>query len=342
MSNPIVRYAENYLKEEVTKAQVDYEPISVYPMRGLSNRQDFFELLRRIERNQPDAPRLGSSNDQSVNRLSIVQSADFSFAPREVANITLRDQKVQIETRHFGLFAPYGPLPIYVTEHARNEAILNRNKAFEQFVSILSQRFAVLHYRAWSQLNVVIGQEHEDHKNPFLYHLRQIAGTAGSFSIDQHITYLRDTYPGAYLPGRYSLKQLQKILIQYFAIPIRVIPRHAQWIEDGNQSGRQKMARLGQTRVGRRFFDVQHGVFIEIGPLQDPDYLQYQRGSQKLQAIADIFNDFVNYQLVLDVRLLIKTITSMSAKLGLVNMGRDLWLKPSDGIYKQLVYRTEN
>ena len=79
--------------------------------------------MRRIERAQPDAPRLGVSNDRSRERLCITQPADMGFASREIASIVQRPTQVLIQARHFGMFAPYGPLPIHVTEHARTEVI---------------------------------------------------------------------------------------------------------------------------------------------------------------------------------------------------------------------------
>lgn len=88
----------------------------------------------------------------------------MGFASREIASIVQRPTQVLIQARHFGMFAPYGPLPIHVTEHARTEVIARRNQAFQQFVGIVSQRFAVLHYRAWAQLKAMIGHDHDDDK----------------------------------------------------------------------------------------------------------------------------------------------------------------------------------
>ncbi|WP_268619478.1 type VI secretion system baseplate subunit TssG, partial [Escherichia coli] len=102
--------------------------------------------------------------DRSRERLCITQPADMAFASREIASIVQRPKQVLIQARHFGMFAPYGPLPIHVTEHARTEVIARRNQAFQQFVGIVSQRFAVLHYRAWAQLKAMIGHEHDDDK----------------------------------------------------------------------------------------------------------------------------------------------------------------------------------
>lgn len=309
-------------------------------IKGLSNRQDFFELLRRIDRARQYEPRLGVSNDRSRERLSITQPADMAFASREVVDIEQRPPQVLIKARHFGMFAPYGPLPIHVTEHARTEVIAKRNQAFQQFIGIISQRFSVLHYRAWSQLNAMVGHDHPAHKNPFLLHLWQSAGVSQRIAVNPHTQRLREAYPGAYLPGRRSLKQLNKMLAAYFSVPFKVTPRYAKWIDDGKNADSQKLGRLGKTRLGSRFFDAQYGVHIQIGPLAAPQYQQYQRGSQRLQALVGICHDFMNHQLMLDISLLITTEPGMAAQLGGKSLSKDGWLKPKAGTFRQLVYQS--
>lgn len=264
----------------------------------------------------------------------------MAFASREIASIVQRPKQVLIQARHFGMFAPYGPLPIHVTEHARTEVIARRNQAFQQFVGIVSQRFAVLHYRAWAQLKAMIGHEHDDDKNPFLRHLRQTVGVDTALTVNPHIQRLREAYPGTYLPGRRSLRQLNKMLAAYFAVPITITPRYAKWIDDGKQSGSQKLGKLGSTRIGSRFFDAQYGAHIQIGPLGAPQYQQYQRGSRRLQALVSICHDFTSHQLMLDVSLLIATEPGMAAQLGGKSLSKDSWLKPKTGTFRQLVYQS--
>ncbi len=55
--------------EQAPAPESQGESVGRAEIARLSNRQDFFELLRRIERAQPDAPRLGVSNDRSREAL---------------------------------------------------------------------------------------------------------------------------------------------------------------------------------------------------------------------------------------------------------------------------------
>lgn len=308
-------------------------------IEGLSNRQDFFELLRRIDRAQANTSRLGMVNDRSHERLRITQPADLAFASREVLTVVQAPPQVRIKARHFGFFAPYGPLPIHVTEHAFSEAVAKRNHAFEQFVGIMSQRFAVLHYRAWAQLSSMVCHDHNDQHNSFLQHLWQVVGVPPGGVGNLHAQRLRTAYAGAYLPGRRSLRQLKKMLAAYFNVPIHITARHPHWVEGALQHQNQRLGTLGKTRIGSRFFDVQYGAHIQIGPLSARQYQQYQRDSVRLQAMVGICHDFTCHQLMLDISLLINTEPDMAMCLGHQRLSRDSWLKPEFGVYQHRVYQ---
>lgn len=312
---------------------------------GLSASQDFFELLRRIERATPEEKRLGTQGDRSHLRLRIIQPADMSFAPREVSDVRQtsngrhRLSEITIFCRHFGLFAPYGPLPIHITEHARNEALSKRNQAFEHFAGILSQRMAILYYRSWAQMHVAVGHDRAS-ANPFMHHLRQLAGLTSQQALGPHVDRVRRCFPGVYLPGRGSLRKLQEILSQYFAVAIRVEARNGLWIDDSRNEQNQRMGRLGGTRIGRRFFDVQHSLMLSIGPVTDPEYLDFQRNSKRINTLVQICHDFVRHRMVLDVRLIIQTSPNMACRLGGGILSRHCWLKPGSALRIQTIYRT--
>jgi type VI secretion system protein ImpH len=321
------------------------QPHNTSFLPGLSASQDFFELLRRIERATPEQKRLGTLGDGSHLRLRIIQPADMSFAPREVSDVrqTLNARRqlseITIFCRHFGLFAPYGPLPIHITEHARNEALSKRNQAFEHFAGILSQRMAILYYRAWAQMQVAVGHDRAS-ENPFMRHLRQVAGLASQQTLNPHVDRIRQCFPGVYLPGRGSLRKLQEILSQYFAVPIRIEARKGLWIDDARNEQNQRMGRLGSTRIGRRFFDVQHSLRLSIGPVSDPQYLDFQRNSERITTLVRICHDFVRHRMVLDVQLIIRTSPDMACRLGGGTLSRHCWLKPASVLSIQPIYRT--
>lgn len=309
---------------------------------GLSNKQDFFEVLRRIERAKQIS--LDDIGDWSGLCLRVVQPADMSFAPREVYSIEQqegcddREWSIIITCRHFGLFAPYGPLPIHMTDHARQEVLIHRNKALQTFSALLSQRFSFLHYRAWAKMNVALCHE-KPQRDAFLGRLQQLSGLSHVLNVNTHIERVRTRYAAACLPLRGGLKQLQQILCAYFKVPVSISPRNAKWIDDEQSCVHQKMGHLGRTRLGRRFFDVQHSARVCIGPLGAPQYLDFMRKGERLKVLHGICQDFTSHQMVFAIDLLIRTTPDMSITLGNKRLGTDGWLKAKNTVCKKNVYQ---
>ncbi|GAA0325181.1 type VI secretion system baseplate subunit TssG [Morganella psychrotolerans] len=315
------------------------------PVAGLSARQDFFELLRRIAQASPGLAADGVTDGENPCRLRIIQTADTSFAPREVADIRQSVNPVSKQTeltiwcRHFGMFAPYGPLPIHITEHARTELLARRSHAFQDFSSLISRRLALFSYRAWSQLHVAAGHD-KSSRNAFQQRLDQIAGITPVLSVGQHIHRVRQAFPACYLPGRSILTNLQSVLTHYFSVPVRIQAHQGMWIDDPHNTTNQRMGRLGKTRVGKRFFDIEHSLSVRIGPVGIREYHLFQRDSERLKALVAICNDFVSHRRVLDVKLLIRTSADMAGHMGHSKLGRSGWLKPDGTIRIQSLFTT--
>lgn len=302
-------------------------------------KMDFFSLLREIERRTPDAPRLGTSNDASSHRLSIRQNADLSFASREVAAVRVSASHYDISVRHFGMFAPYGPLPIFVTEHARTEQLNHNSEAFCDFITMLTQRHALLWYRAWGQLQPMVGCDRPLPDNSFKQKLNQVAGITVDTKGPTSHTLLRQNWPAAWLPGRASWRDLQQMLTHYFSAPVQLFPFAGRWIRPMEYESAHRMGLLGSTRLGKGFFDAQHALRIEVGPLTSPACYDWQRGERKLLMLASMCQMFVRHQINIRIDLLMETSSSQTqAVYG--KLGRNSLIKPRNGILRQHVWQT--
>lgn len=316
----------------------------------ISIRQSMIQLLREIDRNSYPLPLLGMQKDNYPDRLKITQLADLSFASHEIVAIKQTKETpgsypfVHLETRYFGLFAPYGPIPIHVTEKAKFEQIQYKNNAYADFLSLLSQRFAIYYYRAFAQMNVCFGHDRPDFDNHFLKNLDKSVGFVPTKNINNiHIEKLRRTFSGIYLQGRRSLTEFSKILSQYFDVDIQIKKRQGRWVNIEQKSTLKKQEnRLGKTVLGKRFFDAEHHISIEIGPLNSKEYGFYQQKKERLIALVDICKDFFKSKLVFDVYLKIETEKSMSCRLSTFRLKENSWLLPKNKIHTQLVYRSEN
>ena len=63
--------------------------------------------------------------------------------------------------RLFGLLGPNGPLPLHITEYARERMRHAGDQTLSRFLDIFHHRFVTLFYRAWAQ-----AQPHVNHDRP--------------------------------------------------------------------------------------------------------------------------------------------------------------------------------
>lgn len=319
------------------------------PLFGLAQQvgKDFLELMRGIERISQTGPLHGSARTlrRQPDWLTIEQTADLAFATCEVDAIQIRTdpldarmaREVVVRQRHFGLFAPYGPLPLYITEHAMHERRYERNAAFERFVNLVSARLAWNHYCAWSALHPVLGYERA--RNAFAERLGQLSnaplGNAAETPIS-HAGACRAAYAGLYAARQRPLAPLCRMLARYFEVPVRVLPRVGRWMSVPNRGADAR--RLGQWRVGSRVLDAQLQTQIVIGPLCSQSMQQWKRRSACVSALVAVVNDYANGHIQPMVTVQVRSHESMAARLGAMHLGQDAWARPGNAIQTLVVY----
>src|SRR5690242_5058102 len=130
------------------------DPLSFF--RALAEKPydyDFYQALRRIECLFPDKPRLGRALRPVDEPVRFGQEASQSFAPAAISAFVAGEagKPPRLEQRFFGMFGPNGPLPLHLTDYARERIIQGGDPTFARFVDIFHHRFLELFYRAWAQ-----------------------------------------------------------------------------------------------------------------------------------------------------------------------------------------------
>lgn len=312
-------------------------------------KKSFFELMRRVEcMDRADNP--GAERFSSVRRqpewLTIEQTAELVFAAGEVDTIQVRTapldrsevRGVVVRQRHFGLFAPYGPLPLYVTEHALLERRFERNVAFEGFVNMVSAHLSWNHYCAWSALHPVLGYERTH--NDFATHLGLLSNAPLTDSDPQasgdHAGHCRAAFAGLYVARQRPLAPLRRMLARYFNVPVQVLPRAGRWMTVPNKGTDPR--KLGQWRAGGRVLDAQLQTQILIGPLESHAMKQWKRKSACVAALIQITNDYADGHIQPLVKVLIRTHPDMAGRVGAMQLGHDAWAQPGHAIQTLTVY----
>ena len=152
-------------------------------------RLDFYQTLRRLECLYGHKPRWGRALRPVDEPVRLGQDPDLAFAPSALSSFEAADGAIpRLQVRLYGLFGPNGPLPMHITEYARERLRHHGDATLCRFLDIFHHRFIALFYRAWAQ-----AQPHVNYDRP---KDDRFAGYIGAFlGIAPETMRSRDTLP---------------------------------------------------------------------------------------------------------------------------------------------------
>lgn len=311
---------------------------------GLSCDKTFFELMRRIDAMAEKVRHQHALQQRIPNGVHLIQPAVLQFASSEISKISFERKnegstsslEILIEHRNFGLFAPYGPLPIHITEHAWVEKRFERNEAFEQFINLLSSNMAWLYYRAWSAMHPALCFDRVD--RAFVSRLNGLVQINPSFIARHHhsVNACRIANPGVYLNTQRPLAAMKRILDDHFQVKVKIYPRRGRWCQ--NQHSSRIPFELGRWPLGRRAWDVQQTIDIEIGPIEAKDFPEWQRRSMRIKAVDAVVRDYTQARVDFAIHVLVRTRPNLAVKVGAGQLGVNTWLKPTHALKRLTVH----
>jgi type VI secretion system protein ImpH len=275
-------------------------------------RHDFYQTLRRLECLYGDKPRWGRALRPIDEPVRLGQDPDLSFAPSPLSSFEMREGVApRLQVRLFGLFGPNGPLPMHLTEYARERLRHHGDPTLCRFLDIFHHRLLALFYRAWAQ-----AQPHVNFDRPkddrFSGYVGAFVGIAPAAFRD------RDTLPdlakffhvGALIRQVRNSEGLAHILEHFFRVPVRIEEFVGHWMFLG-RGERTYLAREGATLgegavLGGRVWDRQHKFRIGLGPLTLDQYESFLPGGPSLRKLVDWVRLYFCFELDWDVRLLLK------------------------------------
>jgi type VI secretion system protein ImpH len=235
-------------------------------------RFDFYQTLRRMECLYDGKPRWGEALRPVDEPVRLGQDPDLSFAPAPLASFeTDGGGTPRLQVRLFGLFGPNGPLPLHITEYARERLRIAGDPTLSRFLDVFHHRFLALFYRAWAQ-----AQPHVNHDRPkedrFTAYVGSFLGMSPAAFRD------RDGLPdlakffhvGALIRQVRNSEGLMRILQHFFRVPVQIEEFVGHWLSlsPGERTFLSEGAALGSGAVlGGRVWDRQHKFRIHLGPL---------------------------------------------------------------------------
>ena len=295
----------------------------------------FFAALRRIEATNPDKPKIGTSVKPADDPVRLGQEPSMAFAPSTLASFEIRGSlPPRLDVLFFGLFGPNGPLPLHLTEYARERIRNVGDDTFARFADLFHHRMLCFFYRAWAESRPVT---HLD--RPAQDRFSRRLGSLLGIGIDQ----IRDRdavpdYAKLHFAGHMSThthhaEGLLAILRSYFHIPIRMQQYVGTWFRIPYES----RLRLGEslqtgalgvtTSVGERVWECQSKFRLSVGPVSMVDYQRMLPGGISLLRLLALVRNYLGDEFDWDVQLILHRSEVQPACLGTFGqLGWTTWL----------------
>lgn len=277
----------------------------------------FFSALRRIEAESPDRPRIGRSVHASEDPVRLGQEPSLAFAPATLAKAGpgKNGGAPWITVQFFGLMGPNGPLPLHVSEYARDRMKNHGDTTLVRFLDLFHHRLLSLFYRAWAQAQpaVSLDRPQEDRFGAF-------AGTVCGLGMPS----LRDRdalpdFAKLFFAGRLGCQAknpegLRRMIAEFFAMDCDIHEFSGQWLKLPSDAlcrigESPATGTLGQTAVaGSRIWDCRQRFRIVLGPLGAKAFERLLPGARSgsMERLVALVRNYIGDELSFDVQLVLK------------------------------------
>ncbi len=243
---------------------------------------DFFQLVRRLQCAHPNLPAVGTSKrpEDDAVRFSQVPHTNFATSTIHSFRQLPTERAPRLFVNFMGLLGPNGPMPIHLSDYARQRERNHRDPTIARFFDVFNHRMISLFFRAWSlsQPGVLYEQTPKTDFDPFSFQV------GSSFGLGQASLRRRDALPDEAklsFAGRLSSQSpnpegLCAILREYYGVPARIEEFVGKWtplpeVYRCKLGGPREAASLGSSAgiaaVGERFWDCQGQFRIVMGPM---------------------------------------------------------------------------
>ncbi len=274
-----------------------------------------FTALRRLECAHSEGPRVGCAVRAGNEPVRLAQEPSLAFAPSTLASYqpATGQRSRRLTVFFLGLFGPNGPLPLHLTEYARDRVRNRDDPTFARFADLFHHRILSLFYRAWASAQPAVEFDRPQSSRFNLY-LGALCGVGQpALRNRDHLPDLaRFHYAGLLGAQTRHAAGLEALLRGFFGMPVRLQQFVGQWIELPESSrcrlgASPETGTLGQTAVaGSRVWDCQQKFRIVFGPLDLADYRRLLPGSESLQRLVALVRGYTGDELDWDVNVILK------------------------------------
>jgi type VI secretion system protein ImpH len=319
-------------------AQRRQPPAVIAQLLEEPHRFGFFQALRLLERWMRGQEGLSSAQVLG-GRIGLRHSLGLAFPASEIAQLDVQRRpapageaapdiapggvpqsrevlRVDITPAFIGLLGAGGALPDYYTEVFAERELYHRDRAGRAFLDIFLHRVGVLFYQAWQKHRLPV-QFEADRRNRYLPLVLSLAGIGhagvrgrlhpkeGGVS-DDTLAF----FAGAVQRRPMSAAALQRLLAQYFGVPLRVEQFVGRWfsLPEANRAhlGLANM-QLGHDFVmGERVWQRDLRLRLHVGPLPRAKFRRFLPGGPAALALNELLGLLTGSTLEYEVQLTLR------------------------------------
>lgn len=292
-----------------------------------------FQALRIIDAVHPDAPRLGESRRPREDRVRLGQEAELAFPPSTISSFKpgTDGKPGKMLNRFFGLWGPQGPMPLHLTEYARNRQRNHRDHTIVAFANMLTHRMMSLLFRAWRSGQPAPSYDRGD--DEFEKRVAALAGYRGKgFQNRDAMPDVSRRHFAAFMSqGSKNPEGLLSIIGAFFDVKVELDQFIGSWLQlepdDCWELGRP--VGLGQTSsIGNRVWSRASKFRLRIGPIDRDRYEKFLPGTPGWERLEAIVRSYAGDALDWDVQLILKGEEVPRSVLGgTTRLGQTSWVE---------------
>ena len=296
----------------------------------------FYQAMRLLDAAHRDRPRLGRSARPAQDAVRLGQEPVVEFASATLAGWepAFGDRPERLQVEFFGLFGPEGPLPLHLTEYARDRRRNHRDRTLQSFADMFHHRALSLLWRAWADSRPTVSYDRPEEDRWATYVAALIGYAAASLrERDAMPDRAKLHFAGLLANQTRHAEGLGAILSAFFDVPVRVecfvgVCLALPPADHTRLGGGATVAALGATALlGGRAWTRQQKFRVVVGPLALADYLRLLPGGDSFHRLVPIVRNYVGDVMLWDVNLVLRRAEVPDTTLGQAGrLGWTTWL----------------
>ena len=298
-------------------------------------RFDLLAVLRRLERENPQKPRIGNARNLADEFVTLGQNPYFEFPDSNIEAASVEPAGlVRLKTRFLGMFGPQGALPLTTTQEAY-DWLRERDDAFPRFVDVFQRRFLALFFRSWSDAHPVAQNDRPEEDRFRVYIGSMIGiGTPAFRDANSISDFAKLQFAGLLAARVKSASRMRSFLSSLLQARVEVDEFVGTWLPfDPAERTRLGSAnsRLGEDCVaGASMFSVSDKFRVRVFVRDIEHFKRFLPGSPLAEEIADAIFLYVGAEYDWDMELAIPAGEITPVLLGKdVQLGWTSWMAPN-------------